>query len=182
MYTIGLSTTSKSICEELFLNYSRAGISAMEISTRSENYPLLSYKEIYSLSRKYDIDLWSFHLPFKPFDEIDLSNRALCKKTCSYLAQFIKKASDIGNNKFVVHSSGIVRADDPDRKEKMKCAKESLAVLADIAKEEGAVLAVENLPPICLGKDSAEISELISAHDDLRMYAVLQAMFLRPFR
>ena len=51
----------------------------------------------------------------------------------------------------------------------MECAKKSLARLAEIAAECGAIIAVENLPRTCLGRDSAEILELISAHPLLRV-------------
>ena len=42
---------------------------------------MLDYKEIKLWSEKYDINLWSFHLPFWPFSELDISNPSLASKT-----------------------------------------------------------------------------------------------------
>ena len=51
----------------------------------------------------------------------------------------------------------------------MECAKRTLAALADFAAQFNAVIAVENLPRTCLGRDSKDILELLSAHDALRV-------------
>ena len=51
----------------------------------------------------------------------------------------------------------------------MSCAKAHLASLAEIAKQYGAVIAVENLPRTCLGRNSDEMLVLISAHENLRV-------------
>ena len=51
----------------------------------------------------------------------------------------------------------------------MDCAKEHLCTLAELAKAEGATICVEDLPRTCLGSCSAEIKELISANDALRV-------------
>ena len=51
----------------------------------------------------------------------------------------------------------------------MEIAKKSLYALAEVAKTYGDVVVVENLPRTCLGKNSAEIKELISAHSSLRV-------------
>lgn len=169
MYKIGLSTCGgKTINEELFKNFQKAGISATEISVDAEEYANLNYKEIEKTAKKYNVDLWSFHFPFSPFDEIDISNYKLAKATIRYFEELIKKASEIGIKRFVVHPSGEP-VEDEERTEKIKCSKESLFNLAEIAKKYGAVIAVEDLPRSCLGKNSDEIADLISAHDDLRV-------------
>jgi sugar phosphate isomerase/epimerase len=72
------------------------------------------------------------------------------------------------SSKFVVHASGEPIAD-PERRDRMECAKRSLKRLAEAAAECGATIAVENLPRTCLGRDSAEVAELISAHPLLRV-------------
>lgn len=166
MYKIGLSTFSKRICEELFEQYSKAGITAMEISPNHDEYSDVDYKLIKEQAEKYDIDLWSFHLPFYPFTEIDISNPNTYKATVNYCKDLIEKASDIGIKRFIIHASGEPITDE-ERSERMKYSKESLALLADIAKKNGSVIAVEDLPRSCLGKNSDEIAELISASDDL---------------
>ncbi len=168
MFEIGLSTYAKTIDENLFLQYREAGIGAMEIAQPYDKIASINYEEISSLSKKYGIRLNSFHLPFAPFDEVDISNTALQKNTIEYHTELIKKAADIGIAKFIIHpSTEPIKA--ADRMERMGCAKQSLSRLAEVADREGAVMCVEDLPRTCLGRDSAEITELISVDDRLRL-------------
>ena len=164
MYKIGLSSGSN-ITEELFANYQRAGISAMEISVSLDKYGTLDYAEIARLAEKYGITLWSFHLPFWKYD---ISRQEVADETIAYHSELIRKASAIGINKFVVHPSGEP-IEDSDRASRMARAKESLAILAEFAKAHGSVIAVEDLPRTCLGRNSEEMEELLSAHPDLRV-------------
>ncbi len=166
MLKTGLSSCGKEINRELFKAYRDAGIEAMEVCTSYDKYDGLNYKEIYSLSKEYGIELWSYHLPFEPFKDNDISNPDLCNDTVSYLAEIIKKAGDIGIDKYVIHPSGEPIADE-NRKERMECSKESLYRLAEIAEKCGGVIAVEDLPRTCLGRNSSEIAELISVHPKL---------------
>lgn len=167
MYKIGLSSCAP-LCSALFEKYRNAGITAMEISLDYAACDALDYACAKRLAEEFEVDLWSFHLPFSPFVKIDLSNAALCKNTIQYYETLIKKASEIGIQRFVVHPSGEPIADE-NRPERMKCAKESLAAVAQIAQRHNAVIAVENLPRTCLGKNSDEITELISVHENLKV-------------
>ncbi len=164
---IGLSTCGKVIDEKLFSDYKNAGITHMEVSMGGKEESF-DYKLIKECALKYDIDLWSFHLPFFPFEEIDLSKKELAKASLCHYEELIKKGTDIGIKNFVIHPSGEPIADN-ERSERMKCAGESLAMLSDIAKKYGGIIAVEDLPRTCLGRNSAEIKELISLNDDLRV-------------
>ena len=56
----------------------------------------------------------------------------------------------------------------PEMIEKAKAAKTAEELL-EIAKANGSVIAVEDLPRTCLGNNAAEIAELISVHPDLRV-------------
>ncbi len=168
MYKIGLSTCSKEINKELFEKYSAAGIDAMEICTVSEKYDSLNFGDIKKWADETNTILWSFHLPFVPFDKIDISNESTCEGTISYFEGLIKKASAIGIKTFVIHPSGEP-IEENERPKRMKCAEESLFALAEIAKKYDAVIAVEDLPRTCLGKNSDEISELVGVHENLRI-------------
>lgn len=81
MYKVGLSTCSKTINEELFENYHKSGISAMEIALASKDYAGIDYKSLKRMSEKFNIDLWSFHLPFSPSSEYDISNAKISEAT-----------------------------------------------------------------------------------------------------
>ena len=168
VWSIGLSTCGKTIDEELFKEYQQAGITDMEISVAYDKYADLDYKRMQAWASAYDIKLWSYHLPFCPFEDIEISKRNVAKSTISYFSELIKKGVDIGIDNFVIHPSGEP-IEETERAERMKCAKESLAELAEIAARSGATIAVENLPRTCLGRNSAEILELISVHPDLRV-------------
>ena len=164
---IGLSTCSKKIDDALFRAYRDAGISIMEIAAAMEVYKSLDFDRLRDLSQQYGITLWSFHLPFSPFEQIDISRPELSAQTVDYYETLIQKASAIGIRYFIVHPSGepIEEADRPAR---IACAKKSLAQLANIAAKYGAVIAVENLPRTCLGRDSSDMLELLSAHPALK--------------
>ena len=123
---------------------------------------------MYSLATKHGIDLWSFHLPFIPCGLINLTYADTEEYTLNYYSELIKKASDIGITRFVVHPSGEPIKDE-NRKEYMERGKKNLSKLAEIAAKEGGIVAVEDLPRTCLGRNSQEILELISLNDSLRV-------------
>ena len=168
MLNIGLSSCGKELNAELFRSYSESGIKCIEISAgRAEYANSLNWKEIKVLSDMYGVDLWSFHIPFLPFDEIDISNPNLADYTVEYFCKLIEYASEIGIRRFVINPSGEPIREGRD--ERMACAKESLRRLADFAEKFGAVICVEDLPRTCLGRDSSEILELVSAHPSLKI-------------
>ena len=166
MYKIGLSTPCKHITEENLASYRAAGLTVMEISDGMEGYASFDYERARALADQYGVTLHSMHLPFMPFTKIDISSPALAEDTTEYYRGLIEKGASIGIKIFVLHPSGEPIKEERDVR--METAKKSLARLAEIASANGAVIAVENLPRTCLGKNSAEIAELLSAHEALR--------------
>lgn len=163
---VGLSTPDF-ITEQLFCDMQNAGITDMEISVSKELSEELDYEKIEEWSKKYSVNLWSFHLPFWPFSEIDISKPEIARKSVEYLKGYIDKASKIGVDKFIIHASGEP-IEDGERGVRMETAKKSLCALATYAAERGACVLVENLPRTCLGRNSSEILELLGAHKDLK--------------
>ena len=170
MYKIGLSSCGFDLTEENFSKLEESGIGAIEISMPYPKYDLIDYRKISELQRRYHVELWSYHLPFFPFEELDISStdKALRTKTVAVCAELIKKAADIGIERFVIHPSG-----EPislqQRKERMACVMQSLDVLAEIADRQGAILAVEDLPRTCLGNSAEEMLCLLQANEKLRV-------------
>lgn len=164
---IGLSSCGKRLDEELFKSYISSGITHMEISEGKAACEVMDFDRIAELAKNSGVILWSFHLPFAPFSEIDISNPDLAGATVDYYLGLIKKATAIGIEKFIVHPSGEPISPE-DRPLRLACAKEHLALLAQKAAELGAVICVEDLPRTCLGNCSAEMLELLSAHSALR--------------
>jgi sugar phosphate isomerase/epimerase len=85
-----------------------------------------------------------------------------------YYCDLIARAAKIGVRYCVIHPSREP-IEDSERAQRMENAKKSLALLCEYASAVGVVLAVEDLPRTCLGRNSAEILELISAHPNLRV-------------
>ena len=170
MYKVGLSSCGFELKEDMFEGLQKAGISAIEISMAADKYKNINYKEVEALARKYEIDLWSYHLPFAPFSEIDPSSldNNIRNYTITYFTELIKKGSDIGIDKFVVHPSGEPISEE-ERPERMKYAMESLNTLAEIASGNGACLAVEDLPRTCLGNSAEDIMQLTGVNDKLKV-------------
>lgn len=168
MYKVGLSSCGRVLSEALFAEYKESGIDFMEISVKAEENKALDFQQLKTWADKYGVSLWSYHLPFSPFTEINISDRTLCKTTLEHFSALMQKAGKVGIRKFILHASGEPIKDE-ERLDKMDCAKENLYKLAEIAKEVGGVICVENLPRSCLGKNSEEIKELISVHPDLRV-------------
>ncbi len=164
-----LSTNEKNFDESLFRLYSEAGLCALEVSKSRPTLDELDYVELSRYAEKYGVEMWSFHLPFSPMKEIDISRPDLTEYTMELYKHYIKRINtEAGIKIFVVHPSGEP-IDPADRPMRIACAKKNLAELAEYAKSFGAVIAVEDLPRQCLGNCSAELLELVSAHPDLRI-------------
>lgn len=169
-WEVGASNGSAEINEDLFSKYKANGIEYMEMAILDGKNLDADFSEIKKLADKYGIKLWSCHLPFGPFDKIDLSstNENIRKNTVEYLKKLISDASEINIDKVVVHPSGEPISDE-ERPHRMAAAKKSLCELAEYAASKNITVAVEDLPRTCLGRCSAEIAELISVHDNLKV-------------
>ena len=166
---LALSTSSIVITEEALEDCKKAGIGAIEISAGlKSNADVIDFFAIKEMAERIGIDLWSFHLPFVPFEIIDISQPSLAQDTVEYFCSLIDKATAIGIRTFVVHSSGEP-IEEADRAERLECAKVSLRRLAEYAESKGVTIAVEDLPRTCIGRDSSDILSLISSHPSLRV-------------
>ncbi len=166
MFELGLSTPGF-VNEQLFKDCEAAGIKHLEISVDKWQSDKLDFAQLKAWSEKFNVNLWSFHLPFWPFNEIDISRKDMAEDSVAYLSEFIKKGSEIGIHKYIIHASGEPIAEE-DRKSRMECAKKSLFELAELSKEYGSVVLVEDLPRTCLGRNSSDMLELLSAHPNLK--------------
>ncbi len=162
---VGMSRGS--ISREVLTELKNAGIKHLEISLPSDKVMSINFKEVKELADEIGVNIWSFHLPFWPFDEIDISMPSLAEKTVEYLKYFIKNGAEIGIDKFVIHASGEPIAEE-DRPVRMETAKKSLKELAEYADKYGAIIVVENLPRTCLGRDSRDMLMLLSADERLK--------------
>lgn len=170
MFKIGVSGGCVELTEDNLAKMSKAGITVTELSSSPVFQSEADYGILKKTAEKYGIELWSCHLPFYPFEDFDISTleRDARKKIAEYHGELIKKAADVGIDKFVIHPSGEP-IEESERADRLNCAMESLSVLAEIAQKSGGTVAVEDLPRTCLGRDIDELCKLISADDRLRV-------------
>ena len=156
------------IGEEGFVNMRTAGVKAIELSF--DEYESMDFQGIKAAADKNGINLWSLHLPFMPFETIDISslNAQQRADNIRMLCSIMEKACDIGIDKFVIHASGEPVLP-PEREERMKRSCDSLFSLSEFAKKRNALIAVENLPRTCLGNCSDEINRLTAVNDNLKV-------------
>lgn len=169
-WNLGLSTCGMMPDKELFNNYAKAGIKEMEISFGKDFDPPIDWKNIPVWAKDAGVGLWSYHLPFLPFSEINIASldSDLREKSINICMELIKKASDIGIKIAVIHPSGEPNAVE-EREEMLKVGAEALATLQENASKYGVTVAVEDLPRSCLGNHSSDIKKLISLNDNLRV-------------
>lgn len=156
--------------EEHFEALAKAGTDAVEISGGAANYPTIRWHSVAQYAKNTGIELWSLHLPFSPFPMNDISSvdPYVRKTTIDYHKVLIDRAATLGNiRNMVIHPSGEPM-EESERAEKMKWAKESLAILSDFCGQYGARMLVENLPRTCLGRDADDILDLLSADERVR--------------
>ena len=170
MYEVGLSSCGKKINEALMEEYQKAGISAIEISPGMEGFQTLDGAMVRKAAQDHNVKLWSAHLPFAPFSLIDISSldENVRESSIEYLSGIIRQAADMGIDKYVIHPSAEPIFEE-ERSARMEAAKDSLARLSEVAVAYGGCLAVENLPRTCLGNCAADMVELLSASEDLRV-------------
>lgn len=167
---IGFSLCSKPFDDAAMERYARAGIEAVEFSFATDVYATYDFAEGAKTARKCGIDPWSAHLPFLPFQSNNIASLdpTVRQSTITFQAELLKRVGEAEIPLAVIHPSGEPTPPEA-RAEMMKCAKDSLAALVEIAAREGVTLAVEDLPRSCLGRCASEIADLISVDERLRV-------------
>ena len=173
---VGLSVGSgkKGVSREHFAAYLAAGIEAVELSLGglclNDAYRAFDFKGIAADARAEGVEPWSLHLPFAPFEEVNIASldEGIRKRTVDGLSEIIRRTGDAGISLAVIHPSAEPN-EEKDRPRHLMQAKASLARLSEVCRQNGVTLAVEDLPRSCLGNSSAELLELISVDPSLRV-------------
>ena len=155
--------------KEIFSAYAEAGVEVMELSPHDDDYERIfaDRKNLCRMAGEHGVFMRSLHLPFGMerinFSAPDAEER---KRTLALQLHMIEGAASLGCEVAVLHSGiPVVQAERPTC---MEQAKEALFKLQTAASHLGVTVAVENLLPSCLGRNSAEILDLLSVHPDLR--------------
>lgn len=164
MKKCGMSLCGNELTEEFLCQLKNGGIDCVEISA----YELKDYSGIGDMCRKYGIEPWSAHLPFDYDIDISSTEGTVSDDTLKLDMEIMERVVKEGFKVCVIHPSSEP-IDGTARALRMETAKAKLRILAEKAEELGIILAVEDLPRTCLGRNSTEMLELIGAASTLRI-------------
>lgn len=170
-WSFGMSTASHRMAtRQTFEDYAAAGVDCAEISLPWQQYADADWHAMAKNARECGIRLWSFHLPFCPFEQNNIASPdpALRAATVKMQSELLRRAGDMGIGIAIIHPSGEPNAEE-QRRDMIAAAKESLAQLAEVGAAAGVTVAVEDLPRTCIGRDSADIRELLTADERLKV-------------
>ncbi len=178
---LGLSVSGTYLTNEGCAALRAGGVDSVEISDRPQTYPTLDWAAIKAAADANGIRLNSVHLPFSNRENISLLDAATRAQTIATHTAIMKNAAAIGIGIAVLHPSAEPIAD-ADRAQFMANSKHSLAIMADYAAAYGMTVAVEDLPRTCLGRNSAEMAELLTADARLRVCFDTNHLLGEPIR
>ena len=167
MRKIGIRYYDTDLTRENFAAMRDGGMDAVELCLVNEPMEL-DFRAVRKYADEAGIEIWSTHLPFKYEYSIIQNTAEERKRALELNAELIRRATDIGCDKFIIHPSFIV-TEDVDREERINWAKDALNSLAYLASANGAQLAVENMIPLCLGRTADELLDIIIINDKLRI-------------
>ncbi len=154
-----------SLEEEKLAPLAKAGLDYLEYTgnyifyMRNYDFPKNAEK-ILNTVRKSGLEPWSFHLPFSRKLDISNADKELRAITIVTNRTLIEAAARAGAKVIVLHPSSEPIADE-DRPERLRLSREAIIELAEVAKENGVRLAVENLPRTCLTRTSDEMIAIV---------------------
>ncbi len=157
--------------EERMAELSKNGIHSVEMSGGNlcdfENFENTS-KIMLEYAQQNGVCIRSVHLPFSPFGEIDpaSTDAAVRDRFMKTQTELIKISAQIGVKIAVIHPSGEPYRPQ-EREEHIKLSLSAMAQLDLVAKQEGIILAVENLPRSCVLRNCEEISTFIKEIPDI---------------
>ncbi|MBE6560893.1 MAG: sugar phosphate isomerase/epimerase [Ruminococcaceae bacterium] len=167
MRSFGLSVQLGQLNDEFFAACRKSGVYSVEISLRPDQYPTLDWDALADMTHKNGIVINSVHLPFSRTLSISHPEKENRDKSMELNCSIMRKAAAHGVPIAVIHPSTEPNEEE-DRPRIMQYAKDNLKILAELAAELSMAVAVEDLPRTCLGRNSADMLELLSADSRLR--------------
>ena len=170
-WEIGLSTGwNGNASRETFEFYKANGIKHIEVSMGHERFLEIDWDEIKRSAEETGVNIWSVHLPFMPYKQINFGDTAGPAR--EYTVQMAKNAIDhmgeLGIPHLVIHS-GVDMFDPENRDKCMQNACNSLAELAEYGAPKGVTICIENMPRTGLGNVIPEMKQLVASHPALRV-------------
>lgn len=166
-----LALSISDVTSEKLASLAEAGIFDAEISLTEKAMKAFDYPKMAKIAAEIGVKFGSVHIPFvgdlRPLDPASL-DRDVRLKTVDCFAELIRVAGQNGTGIAVIHPS-LEPTLDAERRERIERARESFANLADVAAENGVVIAVEDLPRSCLGNCAEELDYITDADKRLRV-------------
>lgn len=164
----GMSVHMSDLSDAFFDACRDAGVYSVEISLSPAQYPMLDWDTVADAIHKRGLIINSVHLPFSRKLSISHPEKENRDQSMELNISIMRAAAAHGVKIAVVHPSTEPNTEE-DRPRIMSYAKDNLKILAQIGAELGMTVAVEDLPRTCLGRNSADMLELLSADDRLRV-------------
>ena len=159
--------------EKTFEEFEKYGVGHCELSITNldvlKESPVTTDPEsVVEMAKKHGVNLWSFHLPFSRWLHPANLDCELDKQAMDILEKYTRIALEMGIKIVVIHPSSEPN-EDKDRPALIEKAIKNLSYLSKICRENGAVLAVEDLPRTCLCNHSSDMLQILRAVPDLQM-------------
>jgi exopolysaccharide biosynthesis protein len=105
-------------------------------------------------------------MPYSKHIDISLVDSAKRARSVNYVRDMMRVAGIFQAERIVLHPSADTVVPD-DRADRIECCRASIAELAPVAAEIGAVLCIENLPRTCLGRNGQEMMTIIEGFENV---------------
>lgn len=112
------------------------------------------------------LKVWSVHMPYSRTLDISVHDDAKRAENVQYIKDMMRVAAVFQPQYIILHPSSEPIYPD-EREERLANSHDSIGELAEVAKEIGAILCVENLPRTCLGQNGEEMMKLIEGYDEV---------------
>ncbi len=155
---------------EILRGCAAAGIEYIELAPRDGEYLRVfsDAERIRKEARDAGVCLRSLHLPFgtklNNFCAPDVSDR---EETMRVQREMLRGAHALGVKYAIAH--GGIPYPQTEREKHLEIARENIVALQNEASALGIHICVESLLPSCIGRNSRELSYILSAHPDLRV-------------
>jgi sugar phosphate isomerase/epimerase len=151
--------------QEEFNQFRKDGIEYIELSSGIFGKKTQAQKDsiVSDLKKKTDIagiKIWSVHLPFGRALDISNLNDTLRNNMIKECSELMVLCKPLNIQKYVVHPSAEPITDE-ERPQRIINSIASLKLLSETAKQNGAQLAVEDLPRTCLGNTADELIYIV---------------------
>ncbi len=168
MWKTGLSIGTCS--DDALQRAAKAGLDLVEVCAIKDG-DASNWKKVPQWEKESGVKVWSFHLPFRwkdPVADPATFDEEAWQQTLSLDIPLIEGCGEAGIKHLVIHPS-LEPYKPEEREARMQAAIEHLGILSDIAKKNGCVLCVEDIPRTCLGNCSDEMLRFMESNSDLRI-------------